>query len=85
MNREAAENNHAKYLYVGAALLAIGAILQAISPSLFVWLSGGVGRPAPLLGFLDLFLTLLRWSFMPLGASLIAASFVIKELGHRPH
>jgi len=64
-------------LKLGIALIAVGAIVHAI----FVALRG-VGEPGnPFWTLLDPALTLIRWSFMPLGSALIGAAIVIKELG----
>ncbi|HON75370.1 MAG TPA: hypothetical protein PLQ23_09480 [Dermatophilaceae bacterium] len=66
-----------KYLKLGIALIAVGAIVHAI----FVALRG-VGEPGnPFWTLLDPALTIIRWSFMPLGSALIGAAIVIKELG----
>ncbi len=73
--------SHSKYLYAGVGLLVAGVLFQALAPPLFVELSGGVnGEQSALTRMLDPFVTLCRWVFMPLGSSLTAASFVIKEL-----
>ena len=70
-----------KYLKLGIALIAVGAIVHAVLPAIFVALRG-VGEPGnPFWTLLDPALTLIRWSFMPLGSALIGAAIVIKELG----
>ena len=70
-----------KYLRLGIALIAVGAIVHAVLPAIFVALRG-VGEPGnPFWTLLDPALTIIRWSFMPLGSALIGAAIVIKEVG----
>ena len=70
---------YTRYFRVVLALLLIGALVHTALPSLFGWFAeNDQGNSA--LRYLDPVLTLVRWSLMPLGSSLIGASIVIREL-----
>jgi len=72
-----------RYFRLGVALLVLGAVIHAIMPSVFVALAGVDAHGNPTIGLLDPVLTVVRWSFMPVGAAMIGASVVLKELSPR--
>lgn len=65
----------------GILTLVAGSVLMVYAPDIYVALSGYAGSTATAgLDLVNVVLTLVRWSLMPLGASLIAASIVIQTL-----
>ena len=65
-------------------LFVVGAVLMVYVPDIYVAVSDRAGPNADIgLGLLDVFMTLVRWTLMPVGASLVGAAVVIQTLSTR--
>lgn len=70
-----------KCIQWAAILFVVGAVLVVVGPSVFVWVAELAGANAAAgVGFIDVALTLVRWTTIPTGASLIGAAIVINTL-----
>ncbi|SDB84858.1 hypothetical protein SAMN05216410_0425 [Sanguibacter gelidistatuariae] len=62
-------------------LFVVGALLLVYLPDIYMAINNRTGPNAELgLGFLTVALTLVQWTLMPVGASLIGAAVVIQVL-----
>ena len=64
-------------------LFVVGAVLIVFGPHLFAAIAGRVPNEGAVLGAVDVTVTLVRWTLMPLGASLVGAAVVIQTLAPR--
>ena len=70
----------------GVLLLVAGSVLVIYIPDLYNAIAGVAGSNAQIgLGLINIVLTVIRASVMPLGAALIAAAVVIQTLGGHEH
>lgn len=62
-------------------LFVVGSVLLVYIPEIFLVISKRAGANAAIgLDFMDVTLELVRWTFMPVGASLVGAAVVIQAL-----
>jgi hypothetical protein len=62
-------------------LILLGAVLQVVGPQIFVAAAASLGPNASVgLGIVDVFVTIVRWTLIPMGSALVGAAIVIQAL-----